>query len=459
MNKRTNYLLLALLLSSPTAFAGGLLENTNQSISFLRNPSRDATIGIDGVYSNPAGVVFLKDGWHLEFNWMMVHQDRDTKSKYGELFKYNINNPTLPALDEKGYRAFDGDVNVPIQPSLFLAYNKKDWSFQFGFGFVGGGGGCEFSNGLGSFEGLIGGILAPQYLMAVNKMTGSNYNFAGYGMKSYLKGTSYDLGLTVGIARKLFKDFSAYVGLRGIILINKYQGFIKDIAVRGIDEKGNTEIIPYTDSFILDCRQNGFGIAPIIGIDYKINKHWNLAAKCEFKTKLTATTTANNNEAFNNLANGNETFAGYVDGAKTSQDLPIYLTAGVQYSPINNVRIMGGYHHYFDMDTRQYSKDLVGYTNEITFGAEWDVSRKLEISGGVQKTWYRLDDKLETDSNFALDSYSLGCGIGIDISDKIKLNVAYFQTNYLDKEIKTDDSEIHFRRTNRILGLGVDWNF
>lgn len=156
MNKRINYLLLALLLSSPTAFAGGLLENTNQSISFLRNPSRDATIGIDGVYSNPAGVVFLRDGWHLEFNWMMVHQDRDTKSKYGELFKYNINNPTLPALDEKGYRAFDGDVNVPIQPSLFLAYNKKDWSFQFGFGFVGGGGGCEFSNGLGSFEGLIG---------------------------------------------------------------------------------------------------------------------------------------------------------------------------------------------------------------------------------------------------------------------------------------------------------------
>ncbi|MDO4801168.1 MAG: hypothetical protein Q4A15_03285, partial [Prevotellaceae bacterium] len=62
-------------------------------------------------------------------------------------------------------------------------------------------------------------------------------------------------------------------------------------------------------------------------------------------------------------------------------------------------------------------------------------------------------------SNFALDSYSLGCGIGINVSDKLKLNVAYFQTNYLDKEIKTADSEIHFRRTNRILGLGIDWSF
>lgn len=459
MNTKIYNLLFSTILSTSTAFAGGLLENTNQSINFLRNQSRDAAIGIDGVYSNPAGVAFLKDGWHTQFNWMIVHQDRDTQSGYGKLFNYNINNPNLPPLSEGGCRQFDGDVNVPIQPSLFLVCNKKDWSFQFGFGFVGGGGGCEFSNGLGSFEALVGGRLAPQYLVAVNKMTGSNYSFAGYGMKSYLKGTSYDLGLTFGVAHKLFENFSAYVGVRGIILINKYQGFIKDIVTRGIDGTGGSVVIPYTDNFILDCRQNGFGIAPILGIDYQINKHWNLAAKCEFKTKLTATTTASNNEAFDNLAIDNATFEGYVDGAKTSQDLPIYLTAGIQYSPIKEIRILGGYHHYFDMDTRQYAKDLVGYTNEFTFGTEWDVSKVIELSVGTQRTWYRLDDKFETDSNFALDSYSLGCGIGVNVSDKIKLNAAYFQTNYQDKKIETAENEIHFRRTNRIIGLGIDWNF
>ena len=51
-----------------SAWAGGLLTNTNQSIEFLRNPARDAAIGIDGVYSNPAGVVFLGDGIHLSLN-------------------------------------------------------------------------------------------------------------------------------------------------------------------------------------------------------------------------------------------------------------------------------------------------------------------------------------------------------------------------------------------------------
>ena len=38
-----------------SAFAGGILTNTNQSVAFLKNPARDAAIGLDGVYSNPAG--------------------------------------------------------------------------------------------------------------------------------------------------------------------------------------------------------------------------------------------------------------------------------------------------------------------------------------------------------------------------------------------------------------------
>ena len=44
---------LSTLLTATTTsvMAGGILTNTNQSIDFLRNPARDAAIGIDGVYS------------------------------------------------------------------------------------------------------------------------------------------------------------------------------------------------------------------------------------------------------------------------------------------------------------------------------------------------------------------------------------------------------------------------
>lgn len=60
--------------------AGGLLTNTNQNIAFNRNMARDGAIGIDGVYSNPAGVAFLPNGLHLSFNIQNVYQTRTIRA-------------------------------------------------------------------------------------------------------------------------------------------------------------------------------------------------------------------------------------------------------------------------------------------------------------------------------------------------------------------------------------------
>ena len=59
---------MALIVSIPT-FAGGILTNTNQNATFLRNPARDAAIAIDGVYSNPAGIAFMPQGFHMSVSW------------------------------------------------------------------------------------------------------------------------------------------------------------------------------------------------------------------------------------------------------------------------------------------------------------------------------------------------------------------------------------------------------
>lgn len=458
MNKRL-FLELAMMFSVTSAFSGGILENTNQSVNFLRNPARDATIDIDGVYSNPAGVVFMDEGWHLEFNWMMVHQDRDTWSGYslpgyGDLFKYNANNPTTEAT---GYRRkFEGDVDVPIQPSLFLALNKKGWSFQFGFGFVGGGGGCEFGKGLGSFESLVA-------LSGIQAFANAGMALKNYTMNSYLKGTSYDLGLTFAAARKLTDKLSISLGLRSIILLNSYKGYLKDISYTTT----NGLTIP-SDEYLLDCKQKAFGIAPIIGIDYKINEHWNIAAKYEFQTNLEAKTTADNNEKFNQLAGVSSSFEDYLDGAKSKQDLPAYLAVGVQYSPMKSLRLCGGYHRFFDTATRQYLSSEVRNTNEMNLGVEYDINKTIDISCGMQRTWYDVNDSFESDASFILNSYTLGCGVGINLSKIVKLNVAYFQTNYSNKEITEQTplnesvsmtSSIKYRRTNRLLGLGIDIKF
>ena len=87
MSKRKLTLLAASFAVSGSVFAGGLLTNTNQNIAFNRNFAREATIGIDGVYSNPAGVTFMNNGLHLSFNFA---SDRSFKSFYNFYFVWYL---------------------------------------------------------------------------------------------------------------------------------------------------------------------------------------------------------------------------------------------------------------------------------------------------------------------------------------------------------------------------------
>ena len=91
MNK-TKLICAALALSAAaTASAGGILTNTNQNIAFLRNPAQDAVIGIAGVYSNPAGVAFMNNGFHLSLNIQNAHQTREITSTFAP-FAYGAKN-------------------------------------------------------------------------------------------------------------------------------------------------------------------------------------------------------------------------------------------------------------------------------------------------------------------------------------------------------------------------------
>lgn len=74
---------IAMLIVSIPTFAGGILTNTNQHVSFLRMLARGASIDIDGVYSNPAGLAFLpEDGLYLSLNGQSAYQTRNIKATF-----------------------------------------------------------------------------------------------------------------------------------------------------------------------------------------------------------------------------------------------------------------------------------------------------------------------------------------------------------------------------------------
>ena len=491
MNKLKAACLTAAIASSSVSFAGGFLTNTNQNVAFNRMMSREASIGIDGVYYNPAGVVFLGDGHHLSINWQLAYQDRTIENDYN-LFTNNVNNPITP-------REFKGEAFAPVIPSFQYAYNKGRWSFQGNFALTGGGGKCTFDNGLGSFErivaetamaacglartvdGALGSVLGKEV-----SMFGSDQAFGAggkYSYNSYMHGRQYYFGLSLGAAYKVSDNFSVFGGVRGIYATTNYYGYVEDIKV------GNMPLYMVLDptkkdaaNIELSCDQNGIGFTPIIGVDFKTGK-WNFSAKYEFKTRMrlknksvnlvpsignlpanlssqmtqiltaqftqaglpaeqaaakaeAAATAVLANQTVQQTMQGlknqfdtelDEAIGEYADGKKIAADIPAYLSVGVGYSPIDPLRINVGFHFFDDKNAKAYNNRQ----EKLDHGT-------LEYNAGVE---YDINKKLTVSAGWQSTNYGLP---------------EEEATTSKDKRFMDDKS---FVTSSNSVGLGGVWHF
>ena len=478
----------ALLGAALTATAGGYLTNTNQNVAFLRNPAQDAAINLNGVYSNPAGVSFLKEGFHLGLNLQSAYQTREVTSKFAP-FADGANN------NNRDTKLFKGTASAPIIPSVQAAWVKNRWAFQFNFALVGGGGKAEFNQGMGSFESQVAllGMVGPK-IEADHKGSGFNK----YKVDAYMHGKQYVFGTTLGASFRVNDHFSVYGGLRGVYATAHYYGYLKNIqvnagnganfmpattyfalAAKGMEKvaAGNPALAPQvrqmtvlseaTKDVILNADQHDFGFAPIVGAHFR-SKYIDVAAKYEFRTAIAFKNESANSGSANNLP----ALAAYRDGAEVRSDIPALLTFGVQVRPVEGLRLNLGYHHYFDKQAKSglkgaYRNELLNAgTKEYLFGAEYDLNKSWEVSAGVQRTVYPNTDAYMNDLSFTTNSTSLGLGVGYRVNDMVKVNAGYFHTfydtyhkqsaNYNKTSLEGSDD---FTRTNKVFGVGVELTF
>lgn len=506
MNKIKTVCLTAAIASSSFSFAGGLLTNTNQNIAFNRMMSREASIGIDGVYFNPAGVAFLGQGHHLSLNWQLAYQHRSIKNDY-QLFTNNVNNPFTP-------RTFKGKAFAPVIPSLQYAYNKGRWSFQANLALAGGGGKCTFDNGLGSFEKIVSETamgacklaqvvdgVAAQY--GVPAVFSSKFGKDGkYTYDSYMHGRQYYYGISIGAAYKVNDNFAVYGGVRTVYALCNYYGYVRDIKV------GNMPLYQVLDptkttaaDIELSCDQTGLGFTPMIGVDFKTGR-WNFSAKYEFKTRMRLKNkSVNQTPSIGNLdgnlrnaylaggvpeaaadailSNQNvqgattmlkkqfntelgEAIGEYEDGKKIEGDIPALLTVGVGYKPIDDLRINVGFHWFDDKHATSYNnrqEKLDRGTFEYSAGVEYDLNKKFTVSTGWQRTSYGMTNDYMDDKSFIVSSNSVGVGGVIHLSKKMDLQVAYFHTFYETMKTQKNNYSADFTRNNNVFGVGLDINF
>lgn len=451
-----------------SAFAGGLLTNTNQNAVFLRNPARDAVIAIDGVYSNPAGIAFLPKGFHLSLSWQSAIQKRQITSN-APFYAYNTENKNAEHF-------FEGKAIAPVIPSFQAAYVFNDkWSVSAQFAVGGGGGKCEFENGLPMFETLVGAGL--------NKTI--NGGLKTYSFNQNLTGKQYFYGIQVGGTYKVTDKVSVFGGVRGVIAKCGYTGAISDITLDGKNSayyanmynQATAEANKYMNAgdmvkageykkmaeqagtasyvmqdYVLDCQQSGFGITPILGVDVNLGK-LNLAAKYEFRTKI------NLKNDSKNSSNVDAAFNAYKDGEKVPSDIPALLTLGAQYSILDNVRVMGGFHYFFDKDAEGSATDVEKNTWEVTLGAEWDVNNWLTVSAGTQRTKYGFGQNMQ-DTNFNVSSTALCLGATFHVNKMVNINAGYMHSFYNEHTIeRTAGITDTYTRKNDAVGVSVDLKF
>ena len=487
------FLSAAIAALSLPAMAGGLLTNTNQNAAFLRNMSQDAQITLTSIYANPAGNAFLSEGWHLSLNSQTAFQQRNIDTTF-PLFLQNVNN-------RNATHQFKGEAKAPVVPSVSVSYNKERWSLLAHFALNGGGGKCEFAEGLGSFESLVGGLfaknlqnvqgllsqgigaqVAQQYIaagipaeqaMAMGAQIGQSTQITGYSMDSYLRGRSYYFGLTLGGTYKFTDNFSGFVGLRGVYASCNYNGYVQDVKAHynvpanaqlqfpGVEEASQS----LNTDLALNCNQTGFGVTPIIGLDWMINDHWNLAMKYEAPTKINLKNDTEMNETAQSMIENDpeSMLAQFADGEKVREDIPAILTAGVMYTPIEQVRINAGWHYYFDKQAKKYGdkQDLLKKgSQEFNFGVDWRFHRLFTVSASWQNTNYRMTDEYMNDISFNLPSNSFGCGFRIHPSKYFNVDLGYMHSFYRDREVTTATSAGPkvdlYSRTNDCFGIGFN---
>jgi long-subunit fatty acid transport protein len=488
--KRTLLISLALLMFTAFSFAGGIVTNTNQSAAYVRMLARDASTGIDAVYFNPAGLMLLKNGFHLSVSNQSIWQDRTIKSDY-------------PYLNNNEYK---GKVTAPLFPSVYAAYKLDRLAVSFGFNPVGGGGGAVFDKGLPSFEYSISDLVPS--LQAMGQQV------TGYKTDIYFEGKSVYWGAQLGVSATVTDNVSVFAGLRFVSASTSYLGHLKDntllfgstevaatdfftgvqaqyttgaqqaaAAATNFSQYPAAAVMPaeaaaaaglpegttfgqaaaimtqaaqtYTASAAkagatatlladqeADVTQKGTGITPIFGVNFNLlDQKLDIGLKYELPTHMKVTNNTTKDVLGGFAADGTP-ITMFPDGESFYNDMPAMLSIGASYAFGEKFSASLGYHTYFDK-AADYGKqlngeyvdntDLIDHNyNEIALGLEYKFGKRFLVSAGFLRAMTGVNETYQSDLSNSLNSNTGAFGFAVNVTPNVQLNLGALYSVYED---------------------------
>ena len=504
MKQKTMFLGVIGLALLPLAASAQIYQDvSNSTATVVRDPARQASTEIDAVLFNPAGTALLDDGWHFSLNGKLAYQNFSLGDFHNTVEK----------------------SMTDYIPSLQAAYKKDSWAFSLSFGNEGGYGHSTYSEDpmLSRILTNISNQGFDIYKRAMSVFASSCNQYDQLVSKVLVGGNLYNYSARIGAAYQINPHWSVYAGLRlnyvtektnvnvnrwvvrsngEVALANDYFNAVDADFKKAMNEIGQTyetlvelcnslgidasdyenmvelsnlvagmagEInakaakTPYS-TILIDERTNGWGISPIIGVDYKIGQ-FNFAAKYEFETKI------------------------HAQGDALSYHIPSILSLGADWQIKDNLKVsLGGTLYHQDYSKAYGRKQMVdlsdddlyfnlakatGYASYINTGSNLtsgDISASISFSPIEHLLFsigYTYDNTLVLMSKSIypqsihmgeglLHTNIISGGLRYDINDKVQLDFGISKKMSYSGYYSTSYSLLGFAKTNVALGINVN---
>ena len=426
------------LILFPGRVIGQIYNQTCQSAEYARMVNRNAaTDAADIIVYNPAGLVDLADGFHLNIsNQSWFRRPRHT-------FADPIGDAEL---------TYEQERTDWLLPNLHAAYKKNEWCV-FGAVYIpGGGAAIDYPDGSYSTRAIASEIIGPN---------GPAYLYYQDITDERIEGSSLYLAASIGAAHRISKDISIAGGIRLITVHNTVKGGL--VLTDGF-------LGPLTPDVPLNVsvEEADTGWGWVFGVQLRPVEKMNIALHFESPVRLNLKTDIRSAD------NISEEAGLFTDGQRNRRDFPSMMGLGISYRFSPKFRAEFDFNYWFqkavDWGSTPQGEDisyLAGDSWSVGAAVACQILPGLEISTGLLYTWYVWDDldayynaNLGSIEVFYSDDLMVGAGFAYEIRKGWKVNFGTGYIIYSDETVDTPIGEVDIENTSSsAIAIGMDYSF
>ena len=418
-----------------TVMASNIDYLTNRSVSYFRNFARNpATEGADLVTYNPAGLIFMEEGFHISFGNQFLLKD------------YTIE--AVPFWDTTTTETYESTEPTLFLPDLYAVYRTGEWAIFGAFTVPAGGGSLDYTDGIYAMPLIETGVQQAIHM--------SPYYFALMDEGS-IKASSQYLAGTLGASYAFSDIFSMGLAGRYVTAKRTYDG-AADFTIFGPDSTGT--IIPMgTSSRVLDVEKAASGFGGVISFDVMPTPELNVALRYETATSLEWETTVNENS----WAMFAQPDSSFTDGYNQRRDLPAIIAGGVSYRFSPAFKLSTTFNYYMVEDADQGKNDGLNdaYENglDIGLGMDYQISPRVMVGLGYLHSDLGGSDSTYTDLEYNMSYDAIGTGLRYAVNEQFALNFGAGHNIYQEGNGVGPFEDCTSNKSVWYFGLGAEISF